>query len=110
MINGDYTVEVRTIGYSNPTNRLFRGNCCDPPILNDTVCGKCDSTFFYCLKSFGGTEDCRGGQGSTLIAMDGAPLDFSQNTVLGLPNPLPLSGLTTKWKVRDFLNHNVMKI
>lgn len=101
MSNGDYIVEVRTLDYSNSANRVLEGNnCCDPPPSNSTNCGKCDTFFFYCLKRVGGTEDCNNGQGSTGIAWDDAPIDFTQDTVLGLPNPLLLPGLTSKWKVK----------
>ncbi len=36
---------------------------------------------------------------SPRTAQNGATIDFSQPTVLGLPNPFNLTGLTTAWEV-----------
>ena len=32
-------------------------------------------------------------------AFDDRPIDFTQSTVLGLPNPLPLGGTSERWEV-----------
>ena len=98
LTKGDYIVEVRTINFSNPQNRVHRGQCCDPLPTNSSICGECDISFFYCLRPLGGSSDCNGGLASNFPAMDGE-IDFSSDVILGLQNPLPLTGLTTEWKV-----------
>ena len=97
---GDYTVEVRTHNYSNPGSLLARnGACCDPLHMSCLNFTGCDNYFYYCLRSLGSNgTDCTGGR-TSLINYDDAPLNFSQDTVLGLPNPLPLPGLTKEWHV-----------
>ena len=96
---GDYILEVRTHNYSNPNSLLATASvvCCDES------CGmpSCDNIFYYCLRSLGTSNkdgECSGGNRSH-VNYDDAPLNFSQSTVLGLPNPLPLRGLTRNWTV-----------
>ncbi len=36
------------------------------------------------------------------VSPDGADIDFSQPTVLGLPNPFNLTGISTAWEVLHF--------
>ena len=98
MATGDYIVEVRTHNYSNPGSLLANGRCCDSPLTPCTFHG-CDNHFYYCLRSLGSTgAGCSGGKSSNININD-APLNFSQDRVLGLPNPLPLPGLTREWHV-----------
>ena len=98
-------VEVRLFGYQNPTGRCEQcpnsfisdpRRCCDD-FSRDSYCDEgdreCDSYFTYCLKPYG-----IGGMGcsnlveslTSTVNTDDGPLDFSQSTVLGLPNPLQL--------------------
>ena len=101
MANGDYIVEVRTHSYNNPRSLLADGNCCDYSNLQCAVPG-CDNVFYYCLRTIGSyssRERCNGGMMSPYINNNDSPLNFSQPIVLGLPNPLPLRGLTREWTV-----------
>ena len=95
---GDYIVEVRTHNYSNPDSLLFDETCCD---LCGTWYSGCDNVFYYCLRNLStsrANKECAGGNRS-LVNSNDAPLNFSKPTVLGLPNPLPLQGLTREWNV-----------
>jgi hypothetical protein len=92
-------VEVRIHHYSNPNSLLVDGIRCDTPWY--TTSARCDNVFHYCLRSINTSEsndECSGGNRSDVNSND-TPLNFSQSTVLGLPNPLPLRGLTTQWTV-----------
>ena len=99
---------VRVDGYVNPTNRgVTRGpnNCCDNSNRN-TCSGsrRCDNRFSFCLKSPGNTDDgtstCMSPVlTSTQTNTNGAPIDFTQPTWLGLDNPLMLNGINTAWEV-----------
>ena len=93
--------------YNNPTNGCATcdGDCCDAFTL--TTCTgllRCDNQFAYCLRSHNTPATTRGCQGytSTLrsdVNTDARRIDFSQSTLLGLPNPLRLTGLTNSWQV-----------
>ena len=104
-VTGEYVVEVRTHGYNNPRNLLADGSCCD---INSTwpwpTCAVpgCDNVFYYCLRSLGSSnlrEDCDGRRMISEINFNDSQLNFSNDTVLGLLNPLPLPGLTRVWSV-----------
>ena len=98
-------VEVNVESYNNPTNgcATCHGGCCDD--LNVTTCTgqlRCDNQFTYCLRSHNTSATTGGCQGASLssnVNTDGEDIDFSQSTVLGLPNPLTLIGLTSSWQV-----------
>ena len=102
---------VRVHGYNNPTNkRILAFNitaCCDGS--DSDVCGgsqRCDNRFRFCLRSPGnraiGTSTCMSTVlNSTQTNWNGAPIDFTQPTWLGLDNPLMLSGISTAWEVCD---------
>ena len=99
-------IEVDVQSYNNPTNgcATCHGGCCDD--LNVTTCTgflRCDNQFTYCLRSHNTPATTGGCQGyiSTIseVNTDGGRIDFSQPTVLGLPNPLTLTGLTNSWQV-----------
>ena len=107
-------MQVRLNGYSNPTGRCGHSNicrksgqlhCCDNP-NNAGRCSdheRCDSYFIYCLRPFGEvqrtTSSCFSGKSTPFANTDDGPLDFSQSTVLGLNNPLNLSGLQGAYDV-----------
>lgn len=97
IVVGDYVVRVRTHNYSNPDSLLVDGStCCDLP------CGEpsCDSIFYYCLRSLGTSDgDCECSAEISKVNYDDAPLNFSQPTVLELPNPLPLQEPKKEWTV-----------
>ena len=98
-------MEVRIHNYSNPNSLLFNHSCCDMPCHTQNA--RCDNVFHYCLRSINTPElnkECSGGNRSD-VNDDDAPLNFSQSMVLGLPNPLPLQGLTTEWRVRIRYKH-----
>ena len=110
-------IEVRVQGYNNPTNgcEAFNGGCCDRRSV--TTCTgqlRCDNQFTYCLRSHNTpatTRDCQG-YTSTLrsaVNTDGGLIDFSQSTVLGLPNPIRLTGLTNSWQVST-LSHITTRV
>ena len=82
--------------------------CCDDFDIPGTCTGhtKCDENFFYCLREFGtpkqtptrcGENDAFGKLSGDNI--DSAEIDFSGNTALGLPNPIPLRNNTSGWEV-----------
>lgn len=86
--------------------------CCDHFSNTRTCTGieRCDNTFYYCLRDFGtvsslntaGSERCGNNDRYAKLSgvnTDSAPLNFSQDTVLGLPNPIPLRGRTSTWAV-----------
>ena len=104
LVNGDYIVEVRTHSYNNPRSLLANENCCD--MLNGhCVVPGCDNVFYYCLRPIGSYSSGAGYHGGMLshgVNNDDAPLNFSRDTVLGLPNPLPLLGLSAQWTVRNY--------
>lgn len=100
---GEYTVEIRLRNFSNPSDLLANGECCDLNItLGDGLCALsgCDSYFFYCLRPPGSTEHgCPNSGQASAVNYNSAPLNYSKPRLLGLPNPLPLSGLTRQWNV-----------
>lgn len=76
--------------------------CCDG--FDSTSCAGndlCDSYFNYCLRAIGSTG--RGcsyfGDQSSDPNTDDYPLDFSQDIVLGLENPITLQGLVDTYTV-----------
>ena len=106
-VSGNYVIKVNVQSYNNPTNRCESclGGCCDR--FFETTCNgplRCDNQFTYCLRSHNtpATTGCCQGYTSTLrsaVNTDGGQIDYSQPTVLGLPNPLRLTGLTNSWQV-----------
>ena len=107
LVSADYVVQVEMLSYSDLFNRLSDGQCCDPA-NNDVGCTggeRCDTYFAYCLMPrFSTAVGCpRNKPGftpiSTTTIVDGADIDFSQPTVLGLSNPFNLTGISTTWGV-----------
>ena len=114
-IGGRYIVEVRLFGYDNPTQRcqdcrngqFADFGCCDDfQALNCPSGLRCDSFFFYCLRTLSSplVRNCSypGSRTSTANMDDGA-VDYSQSVVLGLENPLQLQGLTDAYNVSNSL-------
>ena len=106
-VNGDYILEVRTHSYNNPTNRcagcrmgLNDAGCCDDfSVFECTGDLRCDNYFYYCLRTLWSVGFvCDGGQVSR-SEPDGKTINFSQDMVLGLANPLPLNGISDAWNV-----------
>ena len=109
LVEGAYQLEVTVFGYNNPTGRCqgcprrsgTRACCDDFDSISCSGSDHCDSRFTYCLQTLGSTDsDCSyfGTRTSTINVADG-PLNFSQNRVLGLENPLILQGLTNTYMV-----------
>ena len=111
---GNYVVEVHVQSYSNPTNRCatcyddedqIEPGCCDDYTV--TTCNghrRCDNQFLYCLTSLNTSAfnaSCGGyiGTINSGINWRGQQINFSQPRVLGLPNPIKLTGLTDSWQV-----------
>ena len=114
-VSGNYVIEVNVQSYNNPTNRCStcRLGCCDDFALTDcTGQLRCDNQFTYCLRSHNTRATTRGCQGYTStsrsnVNTDGEDIDFSQPTVLGLPNPLTLTGLTNSWQVLSTMSRTI---
>ena len=104
---------VQVTSYANPTNRCEecgqqRGlsqTCCDATRNNScTGSTRCDNQFSYCLRAVGTKPSTLGGCNNTTMVttevnFNGEVVDFNQSTVLGLPNPLSLTGLARRWEV-----------
>ncbi len=66
---------------------------------------RCDTYFAYCLMPHSSTAvRCpRNEPGFTAVStttiVDGADINFSQPTVLGLSNPFNLTGISTAWEI-----------
>ena len=117
-----YEVVVMVVNYANPSHsarrqfsnscRGFNCSCCDDPRPDFRRDGfgncydGCDSSFVYCLRKVDALDGsgCLGG-GSILRSntnYDDRSIDFSQNIVLGLHNPLVFPGLSDTWEVSIF--------
>ena len=104
-----YEVEVMISGFINPSqqnlecddSRCFYA-CCDGVVPTSSLCRRCDSFFTYCLREFGTlTAGCPEG-GNVMRSdtnIDDWSIDFSQNTVLSLDNPLIFQGINDTWNV-----------
>ena len=103
-MRGDYSIEIRIHNFSNPTSLLANGECCDHDMTTgdggSCAINGCDSYFHFCLRELGSVGGgCSGGRVS-LVNYNAQPINFSLPNFLGLPNPLPLPGLTPEWNVR----------
>ena len=107
-MSADYVLQVRVVSYSNPSNTRSDGQCCDPANNGGGCTGgeRCDTYFTYCLRprfTEAATIECPntepGFTANSTNVVDGATIDFSQPTVLGLPNPFNLTGISTAWEV-----------
>ncbi len=107
LVSADYVVQVEMVSYSNPSNTRLDDQCCDPG--NGGECKgweRCDTYFIYCLVPHSSTTtQCPSNEpGFTAVStniVDGATINFSKRTVLGLPNPFNLTGILTTWEVND---------
>ena len=108
LVEGRYVVEVRLNGYTNPTGQCWGClTCCDIDLhFGCTGERRCDSYFNYCLRPFGDEQldSCSASEYTTssFNSNDG-PLNFSQSRVLGLSNPLVLSGLKSAYQVSSYM-------
>ena len=110
LVSADYVVQVKMLSYSHPSNTLPDGQCCDSPWGFNGVepCyggERCDTYFIYSLMPRASTNtECPSNEpGFTATSnniVDGATIDFSQPTVLGLSNPFNLTGISRAWEVR----------
>jgi hypothetical protein len=102
-----------TDGKCATCNSFQQPGCCDDFDNTRTCTGteKCDNTFFYCLRPKGTVEPhntdpsrrCEEGDRFGMLSsinIDSAPLNFTHDYVMGLPNPVPLCG-TNEWKVHQ---------
>ena len=120
IVEGLYQVEVRLLGYENPTGRcqacqvLLNGirSCCDDFGKSDGCTDddrECDSYFTYCLRPFGSQDSQEGGcsnldnseRMTSNVSSDDGSIDFTQDIVLGLDNPFHLQGLTNDYTVSE---------
>ena len=94
-----YEVEVMIGGYTNPPQLIRIGcndfrqcfhTCCDGFNSTSSSCHRCDSFFTYCLRNVDTvTSGCpEGGNMTSGTNINDASIYFSQNTVLGMDNPL----------------------
>ena len=111
LVRGRYLVEVTVFDYNNPTQTCqdcrdgpfdMTVGCCDN--FDRTICNggdRCDSFFYYCLRTIGsaGRNCSYFGNRTSTANIDDGQIDFSQSTVLGLENPLQLQGLTDAYTV-----------
>ena len=126
FVKGRYQTEVSVYQYNNTPpgkchgcNNVFTSDqqlllhqgCCDNPTNNGTCSDDdlCDVYFTYCLRPFGSTG--RGCSNYTNVTSsvknDTSSFSFPQQedmSVLGLPNPLLLPGLTDAYTVWDHNN------
>ncbi len=111
LVSADYVLQVEVVSYSNPSNTRSDGQCCDSPqpFNGATPCNsgeRCDTYFTYCLRprfTEATTIVCPNTEpgfiANSTNVVDGATIEFSQPTVLGLPNPFNLTGISTAWEV-----------
>ena len=107
-------MEVRVFGYNNPTQtcqdcqhagQFSDPSCCDSINTKSrgtcTDSDRCDSFFYYCLRTIGGVgRNCSYfGSRTSTVNMNDLQIDFNQSTVLDLANPLQLQGLTDTYAV-----------
>ena len=119
IVQGLYQMEVRLLGYQNPTHTCQdcpvpsdsngRRRCCDGSSDVTSECDldyrPCDSYFKYCLRSFGDeSASCSNHQKMiSSVNRNDQSIDFSKNIVLGLDNPFRLPGLTDDYTVSSLV-------
>ena len=109
-----YKISVMIGNYTNPMqSRIlcvdamqcinnWSPQCCDGHDGDGNCHHGCDSFFTYCLRNVDSlTAGCPEGGNimRSAINLNDASIDFSQNTVLGLHNPLVFQGLNGAWNV-----------
>ncbi len=106
-------MQVEMVSYSHPSNTRSDGRCCDPDDGGEcTGEERCDTYFINCLlPRYSTNRGCpNNGPGFTAVSNvspDGADIDFSQPTVLGLPNPFNLTGITTACEVKNYCLYSI---
>ncbi|XP_064394660.1 sushi, von Willebrand factor type A, EGF and pentraxin domain-containing protein 1-like isoform X2 [Halichondria panicea] len=106
LVSADYVLQVEVVFYNHGFNTRFDGQCCDPRNGGGCTGGeRCDTYFTYCLRprfTEAATIECPntepGFTANSTNVVDGATIDFTQPTVLGLPNPFNLTGISTAWE------------
>ena len=112
LVEGFYTLQAQLHGYDNPNQVRVTGcnnngcstACCDNTGTCTSGFRRCDTFFIFCLRPFesGAPFGCGSSSGSEMqstVSINGATIDFSQSTFLGLHNPLVFQGLTNAWNV-----------
>ncbi len=105
LCNADYTLEIRAISYSNPSNRDYNGDCCDPGFFS---CNKCDVDFKFCVRAKGTSATSTGCWYSVKTSddkSDSSGITFPSSGELyggaGLKNPITFSR-TGSWPVSQY--------
>ena len=112
-----YKVAILVGNYTNPhQNRPYKSrctnghgwikSCCDGFDGSSFTCCRCDSFFMYCLRNVDTlTAGCpeSGTIMRSTVNLNDTSVDFSQNNVLGLDNPLIFQGLNDTWNVSSAL-------
>ena len=108
-------MEVEFFGYSNPTGRCADcpvpagqtnlHSCCDNFVTTNCTGGlRCDSYFYFCLRTLGDRRTNNGcsyfGSSVTFAITDDGSFNSSD---LGIENPLSLPGLTNNFTVQHML-------
>lgn len=96
---GAYTLQVEVFSYSNPEHRDFEGACCDFAIIG---CGKCESDFRFCVRSYGTSATTNSCPTSSVYytsgPIPGSPSSYNFNTQgeiypgANVNNPLVFTG------------------
>ena len=110
MCNADYTLEIRAIAYSNPSNRDYDGACCDPGFFS---CNKCDVDFKFCVRAKGTSAtstSCWYSLKTSDDKSDSSGITFPSSGELyggaGLTNPITFSR-TGSWPVSSSYNNYI---
>ena len=112
-------MRVMLFGYENthgrcqgcPRNMYSQRSCCDDFNEFDSCTGDrlCDSYFTYCLRPLQRTgRGCPNNRTST-VNTDDRYINFFNATVLGLPNPLLLPGLTEAYYNMVLQSHGILR-
>ncbi len=121
-VQGDYILRAHVSAYRNPDNICFRNRgrrCCDD---DSRICSRtsenCDNEFFFCVRALGAPVDktpatsgsvtnragglqCLNPSSAIIsnINRDGSHIDFSDDTFLGVRNPMEFQVTASLWEV-----------
>ena len=118
-------LEVRLNGYNNQEGKCLGcprdqsdsiHSCCDDFSRFSDCDGnrRCDSYFIFCLRPLGSEReryDCQTLYNDTKVTSangNDAPIDFTNEVVLGLENPFLLPGLTEEYEVSNNTVANIL--
>lgn len=117
MADPSYVLLVHVRFYDNPTNRCeecgtgsLSQTCCDAQRQGSCAAEQdslCDNRFYYCLRELDRTDvennplNCQ--PMFSTVNTDAAVINFDQSSVLGLANPLSLTGPMSTWEVSHML-------